>query len=947
MILVSYDGFVFPDLDMAGGLGIDRYRGQWQTNARYVPRVGAAGFLTPGDVSPTVIEADIIYDGTDDEDLLLTFDRMVGRLDPLNQSPTRKLVMDRPDGVRVWRYATVVVAGMPDPDGSINSLRVRFTSADPLWRKEEAVSIFPSTPLAQVTGTHSAVSLPNSGQAPIHPLYRLDWNGTEREDADKTSSLGWSKRWTLTLTNNRPNTVPPFPYWIELGETDGLVLSGEMRADGDDVRVLYQGQEVPRDLIAFDSPYSLALVLLPRMESGQEIELDIVYGNSEAGSPRTLAYPHIPACHADWYVGASLVSSTDALVNITESDEVKAAIALGGSIVGLTGANLGVYRTIQGFTSGGGVTTVFHDTMPASWGTASGFLILPSKNGRLNYATQIIERDSPYRGRWYLSSGESPPDRVDYRVPVSWKPELYQDGRDKKGQKRYSRLSTGGDLDSFAILDTARTWENGPTIEEEGGADGVSLSLPFPITAYRWQGQIINPSGMCRAVVASRGQGGEQWRIQEEATEANEADDVWDPGTINLASDTLHLYTGLIPVEGEEIPPDWRSDQGTTTATGTTTSLTDGEKDWRVDQWVGATVRFTSGKNKGKSKIVTANTATTVSWSGAIVAVAGDNTYELKHPPLRATLNDYLECNVDVDLSDLDVTGDWSEAVDVYHLRGRLWIGGGYGASPARRGRITIGSTTDFVLIRSSEELRFDSGRRSAYIWHVPSETVIRRFAEPTIQWESIVTADDGTGVLVTTERRSLDGMPLPIGENPLANPGAEDDASGVDVEVSGGVVASDPPTRVTSPTPYQQPGAFRLQITTNPGSGYAQMVWPPVPIRPGELVEMVAALRATHAHLRPLLAARWLDVDLAPIQTSVQAAYTPDVDTWMSIGEQFTAHEDAAFFEPIVRMSPGGTSLGSIYVDALDPGSPVLWYDEVGSAGLKVGATYQEGYFG
>ena len=946
MELISYDGFAFADLNMYGGFDADSYRGNWQVNARYVARVGAPGHLGPGEVAPTTIEATIGWDGVPvgtADDLLLTFDRMVGRLNPLDQSPRRKLVVERPDGVRVWRYANVVLPGGVDPDGAIDRLIVRFTSADPLWRKETETTVLPSAPLQQVVGTHSAVSLPNAGQAAIHPVYRVDWDGTQRGVGTGTVSLGWRFRWTLTVTNNRPNTVDRWPYWIDLGNTATLIAAGKALATGNDLRVLYQGRQLARQVVAWNEVQSYALVLLPRMEAGQVIKLDIVYGNSVAGAPKTFAYPDVAAVQTDTYVGTALAGGTISQLNTTEASSLTYAVAIYGTVRGLSGANAGEERSIQGSTTSGGVTTISLNTFPFAWAVGDRFLVRSSRNGRLLWNTSVVDRDfSQTRGRWYLSDGENTPDLVDYRVPVAWRPALYQDGRDKKGQRRYSRLSVGGgDLDSFAILDASRTWENGPTVPEEGAADGVALSLPFPITAYRTQMKRTNPSGMCQAIIASRGQGGEQYRELASIATHAATEVTWDPGTLTPPTNTLHLYAGLIPAEGDEIPPDWRSDQGTTTTNGTTTSLTDGEKAWRDGQWVGATLRITSGKLKGTSKTITASTATSVSWSGATSsAVASDNTYELRHKPLVSTLRDYLECNVDVDLSGLVVTGTVANETAVYHHRGRMWIGDGYGASPTRRGEVRIGTPDDWVLTRSSEEIRLDSAKRTATIYDVSTGAVIRHLTEPTVQWLSIRTEDG-----VTAEERSLDGMPLPIGINPLANPGADVDTAGVALEVSGGVAVT--LTRADTPTPFAGTGAFRLNVTTNPGSGWAQLVWPAVACRPGDIVEVAAALQTTLAALRPILAVRWLDATGAAITTSLQAVYTPIVDTWLSIGEMFTAPAGAYGVAPIVRMLPSTTGIGSIDVDAVDPGSPVLWYDEWASAGIRVGASYVEGFLG
>jgi hypothetical protein len=128
----------------------------------------------------------------------------------------------------------------------------------------------------------------------------------------------------------------------------------------------------------------------------------------------------------------------------------------------------------------------------------------------------------------------------------------------------------------------------------------------------------------------------------------------------------------------------------------------------------------------------------------------------------------------------------------------------------------------------------------------------------------------------------------------------------------------------------------------------HAQMVGDAIPLADSERIALVAAVRSTNANLVPVLGARFLDDVGAVISTVVQGVYIIAADTWRPIGYSFAVPDGAVSFEPVVRATPlSGTPTGSIYADAIDHGSPVLWVYEEGLNALYIDATYTEGYLG
>ncbi len=69
---------------------------------------------------------------------------------------------------------------------------------------------------------------------------------------------------------------------------------------------------------------------------------------------------------------------------------------------------------------------------------------------------------------------------------------------------------------------------------------------------------------------------------------------------------------------------------GTATAGWSSTTLADANKAWIVGAWTGGVLTFTSGANNGSYRTITANTATSVSWTGALAApIAVGDSYQI------------------------------------------------------------------------------------------------------------------------------------------------------------------------------------------------------------------------------------------------------------------------------------------------------------------------------
>jgi hypothetical protein len=95
------------------------------------------------------------------------------------------------------------------------------------------------------------------------------------------------------------------------------------------------------------------------------------------------------------------------------------------------------------------------------------------------------------------------------------------------------------------------------TVDEEGVADGVSFSTPFPITGLDSSYEVTNPTGFAEAFIGQRAAGGNDWlELASDAT-IHATATVWSPTTTIVGTPT-QLVWSLIPALGNEVDQTWR-----------------------------------------------------------------------------------------------------------------------------------------------------------------------------------------------------------------------------------------------------------------------------------------------------------------------------------------------------------------------------------------------------
>lgn len=282
MKLIGFRGFNFEPAGYFCGLP---YGVPFMSAAPSIlTRPGTHPTFGPGTVTERAIPAQFGYQG-ELPSYEAAWDSLMARLDPTNTRPG-ELRAQKLDGTIVTIQAVMTLpAGAVT--GEVNTIAVTFIAVDPYWRAE-------SESTAGKTFTQNqdlALHVPISGSMAQLPEIRLQPTG---QRAAGTATAGATKRQTIRITNGLSRALVNFPYRLDLGNTAALVTASKMQADGDDVRVIYQGRELPRTLDDFNTASSGAWIIIPNLPAGEALELDLWYGNAAAGAATALSGVDLP-----------------------------------------------------------------------------------------------------------------------------------------------------------------------------------------------------------------------------------------------------------------------------------------------------------------------------------------------------------------------------------------------------------------------------------------------------------------------------------------------------------------------------------------------------------------------------------------------------------------------------------------------------------------------------
>lgn len=243
-------------------------------------RANATPVFGPGRISEMSVAVEFLYSGS--ETYETAWAQLLAKLDTLNAEPAT-LFGQLNDGTSVRTEAVVTVPNQYDTD--INTLTVVFVSVS--GKFESAGD--PSTATGTFTTTPAtALRAETSGNKPT--------NATVRLKPTTSATSGWTYRRRYRLTNGTTRTISSYPWCLNLGDTSSLV-STKALSSGNDVRLLIGGLEVQRNLVDWNvsGTDTLCWFIIPSIAPSGTLDVEVIYGNSGAGAPPTLAYPNLPA----------------------------------------------------------------------------------------------------------------------------------------------------------------------------------------------------------------------------------------------------------------------------------------------------------------------------------------------------------------------------------------------------------------------------------------------------------------------------------------------------------------------------------------------------------------------------------------------------------------------------------------------------------------------------
>ena len=208
-------------------------------------------------------------------DIEATMATLMGALDFTNPAP-RTMVCDRNDDTRVSCQMVPLTYQWIDA----NAIEVVFAAMDEVWR-----AVTPTSLSVSGITTTTQIPLVNDGGAKAWPLVKLGYSAN-RSSEDVT--VGWKYKREIPITNGSTEDWIDEPIWLDLDDTAAWVTGGKAQADGDDVRIIYQGRNLPRELVNMNTKRTLCATLVSAKRN-KSVTLEVWYGNPDATAPDDLS----------------------------------------------------------------------------------------------------------------------------------------------------------------------------------------------------------------------------------------------------------------------------------------------------------------------------------------------------------------------------------------------------------------------------------------------------------------------------------------------------------------------------------------------------------------------------------------------------------------------------------------------------------------------------------
>jgi hypothetical protein len=716
--VVSYDSFDLTANGVHAGIAADDLFSTWRNDLDERSRPGAHPAIGAVAMSARRVTVDLTFpSGASAQTINTAFQTLMGGLQPdkpYDPENPRYLVAQLADGSDTpVRRPAVIEGPLEALSGGVNGFRVVFVSADPAWRLVTPAD----ADLANITGnetvTWQTLSLPNNGQARAWPVLNF------AVDTAETTGLHKYVR-TILVANNNDQDMIGEAILLELGDTTTWVsASGGATSNGSNVYVFREGIEQRRDLIAFNTAYTLMWVYVEHLAAGESMTLEVVYGGTGT-TPLQLTGTYRPAFDNRGEDGTLTTGSTTTVMNVAGSPGWDTDQWKDGKVRIISGALAGQERNI----SASGSASI---TVSTAWGSSpvSGvaFVVWNSRNDRLVWRVSVNERGDPYRGLWRLNTHDTKPSDVRFDAPGCWEHHLFLENNDVFNQTDFAWLEASSDFDPYAILDADRCGQGVTQLLNSGAADGIAFHSIWPLTQWHFDGQFKNPNGMCEAFFGSREDETRDWTEVRSVTTATDATTLTAFSAVDnaLATDTRHLVAAVLPIDGASIGPTWARDTGSRTSGGAagTNTFTDGTKTgrWVNGQFDDATVVIVSGTGAGQRRLVSSTTdaglVTTVNnWTEAL-----DDTsrYEIINSTLVATVRTNTRWYVERDVTDLSIGTISAQALN-YPANMILGIDSGTTGTDYPYYRLRIGQEDRVLFLDVDDVLVLDCPNKKAVV---------------------------------------------------------------------------------------------------------------------------------------------------------------------------------------------------------------------------------------
>lgn len=244
-------------------------------------------------------------------DVGYTLRNLLAMLQPGN-SALRTLVAELADGPDSGAQYELQVSVGQYRYTTRNGVIVDFWAPDDRWQ-ERLPTALPTLSF----DAPLAVPLLNHGGTPANPVITFGVTSNRSTDA---ADLGWKYRRSKSISNGGDRNWNRVRLTIDLGDTAAWVTAGKALANGDDVRIRFQGRELNRTLTNFNTKRTW-LHFFATIPAGGSATYEIVYGNPSAGSPTSISarggisHDTYAADDLEGYSGTATSGSTTTMVD--------------------------------------------------------------------------------------------------------------------------------------------------------------------------------------------------------------------------------------------------------------------------------------------------------------------------------------------------------------------------------------------------------------------------------------------------------------------------------------------------------------------------------------------------------------------------------------------------------------------------------------------------------